>query len=112
MKLLLSILFMACPMLPQAPQESAKPADNRLHLLATCQVLKFGAKLTAISIARGAAYPSVIELKGSVEIKGNGIHMLADEATYNEATCEIEASGKVLVKPYQAEPVTVPPVIP
>jgi hypothetical protein len=70
--------------------------------------------MSALSIQRGANYPSVIELRGSVEIRtqvclpvrkkgemvcGKGIIVHADEALFHEDTGEIEAHGKVLVTP-------------
>ncbi len=70
--------------------------------------------LTAISIVRGARYPTVIKLKGSVEIKTpvclpigkNGalvcdgemiVH--ADEAELHEDSGEIQAHGNVQITP-------------
>jgi hypothetical protein len=70
--------------------------------------------LSAVSIERGATFPSVVELKGSVEIrtpvclpgkrKGELICdgetvVRADEATFHEDTGEIEARGNVTVTP-------------
>lgn len=76
------------------------------------------ARLTALSIERGAGYPSTINLKGAVEIKtpacfpkGNHGKMVcdgymilrADEATYYEDSGEIEARGFVTVTPLHHE---------
>jgi hypothetical protein len=77
-----------------------------------------GVKLSAISIERGASYPSVVTLKGDVEIrtpvclpvgkKGSTVcdgEMIvhADEATFHEDTGEIEARGAVMVTPLRHE---------
>ncbi len=74
--------------------------------------------LTAISIEREGAYPSVIRLKGAVEIKSqvclpvgkahklicDGYTLLrADSATYVEATGEIKAEGAVSFTPLKHE---------
>lgn len=58
--------------------------------------------VTALSIERGAKYPSVIRLKGDVEIKMKGIKIMADEAEFHEGTGEIEARGNVRILPYPA----------
>lgn len=58
------------------------------------------ATLSALNIVRGASYPSIVHLSGSVEIKVIGFILSADEANYNEDTGEVEAQGKVTVKPY------------
>ena len=94
-------VVMACPFLtflPQAICQDKKPAEQKLHLLATGG--ERGATLAAFSIERGATYPSVIRLRGDVEIKRSGMVMYADEADYHEDTGEIEARGNVRVKPY------------
>jgi hypothetical protein len=71
---------------------------------------------TALSIERGSAYPSAIQLRGSVEIKTpicfaaepkgetvcDGYMILrADEATLHEDTGKIEARGNVTVSPHE-----------
>ena len=71
--------------------------------------------LSALSIERGAEYPSLVELKGNVEIRTpvcivtsqtaskkthicDGETVLrADEATFHEDTGEVEARGTVTV---------------
>lgn len=70
--------------------------------------------MSAFSIQRGASYPSVVELKGNVEIttrvclrakkKGElicdrGTTLRADEALFHEDTGAIEAHGNVVVTP-------------
>ena len=74
--------------------------------------------VTALSIERGVEYPSVLTLKGNVEIKtpvcvpvgkkgkpvcDGKMIVRADEATLNEGTGAIEAQGKVTVTPLQHE---------
>jgi lipopolysaccharide assembly outer membrane protein LptD (OstA) len=59
-------------------------------------------QVAANSIERGAQYPSIIHLKGNVEIKMKGLKLFADEAEFNEADGEIEARGVVRVVPYPA----------
>jgi len=76
--------------------------------------------LSALSIERGAEYPSLVELKGNVEIRtpvcyltsktpGQMTHVCigesilhADEAVFHEDTGEVEARGKVTVTPFQS----------
>lgn len=79
-------------------------------------------QLSALNIQRGAEYPSVVELKGDVEIRtrvcvrqskpGDKTGRLAcdgetivraDEVTYHEDTGTVEARGKVTIAtvPYQ-----------
>ena len=77
------------------------------------------ATVSARSIERGVGYPSVIRLKGDVEIRtpvcfksGKSTDervcygyttIRADEAEYDEATGEIQAQGKVTVVPLQTK---------
>ena len=75
-------------------------------------------QLSALNVERGAEYPSVVELKGNVEIRMpvcvhtekpgskrmvlacNGETVLrADEASYHEDTGQVEARGNVTVTP-------------
>ena len=58
-----------------------------------------GARLSAVDIERDIPYPSMVHLKGSVEIRVAGFTLRADEADYNEKTGEIEAHGDVRVTP-------------
>jgi hypothetical protein len=72
--------------------------------------------LTALSIERGVGYPSIIILKGSVEIRTQfcipsgkkgamvceGEYTLrADQAEFHEDTGEIQATGTVSITPHQ-----------
>jgi lipopolysaccharide assembly outer membrane protein LptD (OstA) len=57
-------------------------------------------QVAASSIERGAEYPSVIRLKGNVEIKMKGLKLFADEVDFNEGNGEIEARGVVRIVPY------------
>jgi lipopolysaccharide assembly outer membrane protein LptD (OstA) len=59
-------------------------------------------QLTASNIERGAKHPSIIRLKGNVEIKAKGLKLWADEADFDEATGEIKARGNVRVMPSAA----------
>jgi hypothetical protein len=76
-------------------------------------------RLSALHIQRGLPYPSIVEMKGNVEIEtpvclpageeGKVIcdgHMIvhADEAKFHEDTGEIEATGNVVVTPLRHEP--------
>ena len=100
MKFLFLGVVMACQFttfLPQATCQDNKTAAQKLHVMATGPG---GGTLAAFSIQRGALYPSVIQLKGDVEIKRTGMILRADEADYHEDTGEIEARGNVRVKPY------------
>src|SRR5262245_41114126 len=106
MKLLILGGVMACQfnsLLPQAICQDNKPAEQRLHLMATAPV--GGVSLEADRIERGPAYPSVIQLRGNVEIKTKTVAqrdplslmimvVRADEAEYHEDTGEIEGWGK------------------
>jgi hypothetical protein len=75
-------------------------------------------RLSARSVERGVPYPSVVELKGNVEIQtpvclpvGEGRKLIcdgnmvvhADEAKFHEDTGEIEATGAVTVTPLRHE---------
>jgi hypothetical protein len=114
----------------------------RLPLLAAAMIFSFGAicqdnqsaemkyltvpplkgpwtvRVSALNIEHGVEYPTVIRLKGNVEIKTpvcvtvgekkelvcDGYMILhADEATFDEATGAIEAHGNVSVIPIQHE---------
>jgi hypothetical protein len=71
--------------------------------------------LTALSIERGVGYPSIITLKGSVEIKTQfcipagkkgavvcegEFTLRADQAEFHEDTGEIKATGSVSLMPH------------
>lgn len=103
MKRLILIVAMACQFggfLPQATGQEQKIAVQKLHLLVTGPG---GGRVSALSIERGVRYPSVIHLKGDVEIRRSGMILRADEADYDEDTGEVEARGHVRVKPYPVE---------
>ena len=76
------------------------------------------ASLSANEIERGGHYPSIVHLKGAVEIKSpvclsvgkpgkpicdGSMILRADEATYHEDTGQIEAAGSVTVTPLRHE---------
>jgi len=54
--------------------------------------------LAADEMERREPNRSIIHLKGSVEIRTKEMILRSDEATYNELTGEIQASGTVRVK--------------
>jgi hypothetical protein len=89
-----------------------KPADQRKHLSVPTPTSATPIRIAASEIERGATYPSVIHLKGDVEIRtpvcvttGPGtqtacagyIVMRADEADFHEDSGEVEARGTVRV---------------
>jgi hypothetical protein len=93
-------------------------AQEPIHLTAVPLNGSRATKLTALSIERGAGYPSTINLRGAVEIKTpacfptgkqgkmvcDGYMILrADEATYHEDSGQIEARGLVTVTPQYHE---------
>ena len=57
---------------------------------------------SALDVVKGADYPSVAHLKGSVEIRANGFVLHAEQADFDEQTGEIKASGNVSLLPYPA----------
>jgi len=98
-----------------APPIEAQDAPAELkHIMATPLDGSRPVSLTAVEIVRGAEYPSVISLKGNVEIKvpmcvrmgasraftcyGETV-VRADAAEFHEDTGEIRASGNVQVTP-------------
>ena len=115
MKLLILGGVMACQVtsfLPQARPQDNKPAEQKLHLMATGPLGRV--TLEADSILRNPSYPSVVQLKGNVEIKTKTVvqdqplslmimAVRADEADYHEDTGEIEARGTVHVD-YRDDP--------
>jgi lipopolysaccharide assembly outer membrane protein LptD (OstA) len=100
-----------------------KTADNKatspkLHIMATGAGARVS--LQADDIERGTSYPSVIRLKGNVEVKTRTVVQQeplslmimvvhADEADYHEDTGEIEARGNVHVD-YRDDPGKIKPV--
>jgi len=80
-----------------AQDESARATSAELkHLLATGP--DRGARLSALSIERGADYPSIIELRGKAEVRTGCMLLTADEVDYHESSGEIEPRGHVHVK--------------
>ena len=115
MKLLILGGMLACQctsLLPQAIGQDSKSAGQKLNLMATGPLGSI--TLEADSIQRRPSYPSVIQLKGNVEIKTKTVVqdspvrlmimvVRADEADYHEDTSEIEARGTVHVD-YRDDP--------
>jgi hypothetical protein len=109
--LALAILLVTIPSQTTAQQGSA---DQLKHVMSVPLDAARAASLTALSIERSSRYPSVITLKGRVEIKtpvclpvgNNGARVCdgemivhADEAEFHEDTGEIEARGSVKITP-------------
>jgi lipopolysaccharide assembly outer membrane protein LptD (OstA) len=82
--------------------QNAAPETVKQIAVAPLNDARGGARLAALNIERGAAYPSVVHLNGQVEIRTNGFILRADNADYNETTGEVEAHGSVKVTPYPA----------
>jgi lipopolysaccharide assembly outer membrane protein LptD (OstA) len=115
MKLFLVGVAMTCQLAtitPRALCQESKSASERLHVMATGPGNRV--MLEADNIERGVSYPSVIQLKGNVQIKtkvvlqDNPLSLMimvvrADEADYHEDTGEIEARGNVHVD-YRDDP--------
>lgn len=95
---------------------AAQPAPQ--HLTVAPATGNRPVTLTALSIERGAEYPSVVKLRGKVEIKmpvcakaGPGaatvcdgeILVRADEAEFYEGTGEIQPRGNVTVTPVRRQ---------
>jgi hypothetical protein len=93
--------------------------SEQKHLTIAPQNGNRAVALTALSIERGVAYPSVIRLKGNVEIKtpvclpvgkkgelicDGEMIVRADEAQFHEDTGEIQPSGHVTVMPLRHKP--------
>ena len=98
--LVVAMIWQFAAFLPQAMCQDQKAAPRKLHVMVTGPG---GGRVSALSIERGVRYPSVIHLKGDVEIRRSGMILHADEADYYEDTGEVEARGHVRVKPYPAE---------
>ena len=94
-------------------------ASEQKHLTVPTLNGRFPVQASALSIERGVTYPSIVEMKGNVEIKtpvclpvGKGGKLIcdgemivrADEAKLHEDTGEIEAKGSVFVTPLRHEP--------
>lgn len=87
------------------------------HVIVPLPHANRNASLAALAIERGAEYPSVVKLSGSVEIKApvcvpagkkgavicdGYIIVRADEAVFHEDTGQIEAHGNMTVTPVHA----------
>ena len=84
------------------------------HLFVPSVNRNLGASVSALNIERGSDYPSIVRLKGNVEIKipvclrtaaespmicNGSMIVTADEAEMHEDNGRIEAHGKVTVTP-------------
>ena len=102
MKLLIfaaAILVASVALLPHIIGQVAP--DSVKHITtAPPNGVRGGASLNALDIVRDLPYPSIVHLKGQVEIRADGFILRADEADYNENTGEVEARGTVKVTPY------------
>lgn len=92
-------------------------APELKHVIVPLPRANRNASLAALAIERGAEYPSIVNLRGSVEIKTpvcvpagrkgavicEGYTIVrADEAVFHEDTGQIEAHGNVTVTPVRA----------
>lgn len=86
------------------------PAGQPKHLTVPTATSVRPVSVSALSIERGAEYPSIIHLKGSVEIKtpvcirqasgqvcAGSVVLRADEADFHEDSGQIDAHGNVTV---------------
>jgi hypothetical protein len=100
-------------------------SDQQKHLTAIV-VNGWANMLSATSIERGAEYPTIIYLKGNVEVKAPVCPLVgrnapracdsymilhADSAEFHEDTGQIEAHGNVNVVPLRHETGVRPPAI-
>ena len=121
MKLLVAAGALVCLLTTLPPLAVAQnPADQQAQQKHLTVAPVNGVRpvlLSALSIQRGAEYPSLVELKGNVEIRTpvcvktsktaskmthicDGETVLrADEAVFHEDTGEVEARGNVTVTP-------------
>lgn len=106
MKARLVRLFLVFGVAIAAISQDDKPADQK-HIPASGGSWR-NVTLAASSIERGVSYPSVIQLKGNVQIKLKGMILRAEEATFREGTGEIEARGNVRIVPYPVIEETAP----
>jgi hypothetical protein len=107
-------------LLPAFSQTTASPgaaAGQQLHVTVPTPDSPQPVTVSANSIIRDMPYPSVLHLKGNVEIKmpvcipAKGSAMVcdgymtltADEADFNENTGKIDARGSVSVTPLRHE---------
>jgi hypothetical protein len=114
-KLLIAAGMICCPLtLPPPASGQDDQAVELKHLTVAPQNGNRTVALAALTIERGAHYPSVVKLKGNVEIKtpvclpvGKESELIcdgqmivrADEAEFHEDTGQIEAHGNVSVTP-------------
>jgi hypothetical protein len=112
--LLLAVAVVLMLVTMQWTRAQDKQEPQLKHLTASPANFVRPAFLTALSIERGVEYPSLVRLKGSVEIKtpvclpvGNNSALVcdgemiirADAAEFDEGTGEIEAHGHVHITP-------------
>jgi hypothetical protein len=110
----MKIYFCALAFLGVALGQDA--ATELKHVIVPLPHANRTASLAALTIERGAEYPSIVKLSGSVEIKTpvcvaagkkgavtcDGYTIVrADEAVFHEDTGQIEAHGSVSVTPLQ-----------
>ncbi len=90
--LLLSFAILIPSESPSCRRFPARTAPGRFSQIAVAYFhgIRGGARLAALNIERGASYPSVVHLKGNVEIRTNGFILRADDADYDENTGEVE----------------------
>ena len=118
MKLLISIGILACSLTTTLAAGQDMAPESK-HLTVVPLTAHRPVVLTARSIERGISYPSVVILKGDVEIKtpvclpigkkgkmtcDGEMIVRADEAEFHEDTGEVEAHGNVAVMPLRHEP--------
>lgn len=112
--LMFGILALSLALRPVAGQEAG---DQQKHLVAFV-VNGWANMLSAQSIVKGAEYPTVVYLKGNVEVKtpvcplvgkkpakacDSYMVLHADAAEFHEDTGQIEAHGNVSVVPLAHE---------
>jgi len=117
-KRLVSIGILACSLITTLAEGQDMASDSK-HLTVVPLTAHRPVVLTANTIERGISYPSVVILKGDVEIKtpvclpvGKKGKMIcdgemivrADEAEFHEDTGKVEAHGNVAVTPLRHEP--------
>ena len=122
MKLLVSAGIVACASITLLTSATGQDATSeQKHLTVAPLNGNRAVTLTALSIDRGVEYPSVVRLKGNVEIKtpvclpvgekgevicDGEMIVRADEAQFHEDTGEIESNGHVTVMPLRHKPKT------
>jgi hypothetical protein len=111
------IVAVAFTSLSLAPGQENNASEQK-HVLIAPQNATRSVYIEALSIERGLPYPSVVTLKGNVQIKTpvclpvgvesstvcDGYMIVrADEAEFDEKTGEIRPHGNVVVTPLQHE---------